>query len=92
MDWRGLFSQIYALSLNTFSAVKRATIVGNIMWAKSLPTVFDSLGFIPIMRVSAQGVVSSAGRASALQAEGRRFDPVTTHHIFVATRTGCSVG
>ena len=27
------------------------------------------------------GVVSSAGRASALQAEGRRFDPVTTHHL-----------
>ena len=27
------------------------------------------------------GVVSSAGRASALQAEGRRFDPVTTHHF-----------
>ena len=26
-------------------------------------------------------VVSSAGRASALQAEGRRFDPVTTHQI-----------
>ncbi len=25
-------------------------------------------------------VVSSAGRASALQAEGRRFDPVITHH------------
>ena len=26
------------------------------------------------------GVISSAGRASALQAEGRRFDPVITHH------------
>ena len=26
------------------------------------------------------GVVCSAGRASALQAEGRRFDPVITHH------------
>ena len=25
-------------------------------------------------------VISSAGRASALQAEGRRFDPVITHH------------
>ena len=31
---------------------------------------------------SDSGVVSSAGRASALQAEGRRFDPVTTHHLF----------
>ena len=30
---------------------------------------------------SYSGVVSSAGRASALQAEGRRFDPVTTHHL-----------
>ncbi len=26
-------------------------------------------------------MVSSVGRASALQAEGQRFDPVTTHHI-----------
>ena len=32
------------------------------------------------MPVSCQGVISSAGRASALQAEGRRFDPVITHH------------
>ena len=36
---------------------------------------------ISIMRVLTSGVVSSAGRASALQAEGRRFDPVTTHHL-----------
>ena len=28
-------------------------------------------------------VISSAGRASALQAEGRRFDPVITHHYRV---------
>ena len=28
--------------------------------------------------------LSSAGRASALQAEGRRFDPVSLHHIIVA--------
>ncbi len=33
------------------------------------------------MRVLGQGVISSAGRASALQAEGRRFDPVITHHF-----------
>ena len=33
------------------------------------------------MRVLGSGVVSSAGRASALQAEGRRFDPVTTHQF-----------
>ncbi len=26
--------------------------------------------------------ISSAGRASALQAEGRRFDPVILHHLF----------
>ncbi|SOB52463.1 hypothetical protein PLUA15_230206 [Pseudomonas lundensis] len=26
-------------------------------------------------------MISSAGRASALQAEGRRFDPVITHHF-----------
>ena len=32
------------------------------------------------MRVLGSGVISSAGRASALQAEGRRFDPVITHH------------
>ena len=29
------------------------------------------------------GRISSAGRASALQAEGRRFDPVILHHIFI---------
>ena len=28
-------------------------------------------------------VISSAGRASALQAEGRRFDPVITHHFAI---------
>ena len=28
-------------------------------------------------------VISSAGRASALQAEGRRFDPVITHQTMV---------
>ncbi len=33
-------------------------------------------------------VVSSAGRASALQAEGQRFDPVTTHQFC----SGSSVG
>ena len=33
------------------------------------------------MRGLGKGVVSSAGRASALQAEGRRFDPVTTHQF-----------
>ena len=27
--------------------------------------------------------LSSAGRASALQAEGRRFDPVSLHHILL---------
>ena len=27
--------------------------------------------------------ISSAGRASALQAEGRRFDPVILHHILL---------
>ena len=33
------------------------------------------------MRVLGSGVISSAGRASALQAEGRRFDPVITHQF-----------
>jgi hypothetical protein len=28
------------------------------------------------------GALSSAGRASALQAEGRRFDPVSAHHMY----------
>ena len=27
--------------------------------------------------------ISSAGRASALQAEGRRFEPVILHHLYV---------
>ncbi len=29
--------------------------------------------------------ISSAGRASALQAEGRRFDPVILHHLYFLT-------
>ena len=47
---------------------------------KYAPKRIDSVSSIPIMPVSCQGVISSAGRASALQAEGRRFDPVITHH------------
>ena len=43
--------------------------------------VFDSIEIISIMRLLDSGVISSAGRASALQAEGRRFDPVITHHL-----------
>src|SRR3954447_15631419 len=31
-------------------------------------------------KVAARGAVSSAGRASRLHREGRRFDPVTAHH------------
>ena len=31
-------------------------------------------------------MISSAGRASALQAEGRRFDPVITHHSLSVLR------
>ena len=36
--------------------------------------------------VTKRRVISSAGRASALQAECRRFDPVITHHSFQAFR------
>ena len=40
------------------------------------------------------GVISSAGRASALQAEGRRFDPVITHQspLFVGVRHNRHIG
>ena len=48
---------------------------------KYAPKRIDSVSSIPIMPISCQGVISSAGRASALQAEGRRFDPVITHHF-----------
>ena len=60
-----------------------------------LPPTFDSPSQISIMRVLGQGVISSAGRASALQAEGRRFDPVITHHFITESflpGTGSSVG
>ncbi len=30
--------------------------------------------------------LSSAGRASALQAEGHRFEPCSSHHIFCKNR------
>ena len=37
--------------------------------------------------------LSSAGRASALQAGGRRFDPYSDHHSFIKTDwPGSSVG
>ncbi len=36
-------------------------------------------------------VISSAGRASALQAEGRRFDPVITHHSVLSAAVVQSV-
>gem|GEM_PF-1588659 len=36
-------------------------------------------------------VISSAGRASALQAEGRRFDPVITHHSLISAAVVQSV-
>jgi hypothetical protein len=32
--------------------------------------------------------ISSAGRAPALQAGGRRFDPVILHHLFEASQDG----
>jgi hypothetical protein len=32
---------------------------------------------------SAMWVISSVGRASALHAEGRRFEPVITHQLFI---------
>ena len=55
---------------------------------------FDIKVQICRMRVSPKGVVSSAGRAPALQAGGQRFDPVTTHHYFrrASSRSGSSVG
>ncbi len=34
--------------------------------------------------------LSSAGRASALQAECRRFDPVSAHHFFILVDSKCS--
>ena len=45
-----------------------------------------SWGFAPVRVGRCQALykwrISSAGRASALQAEGRRFDPVILHHLF----------
>src|SRR3954447_19597384 len=44
-----------------------------------------SWGFSPCESRTSPSIkwrISSAGRASALQAEGRRFDPVILHHIF----------
>ena len=35
--------------------------------------------------MSLRGAVSSAGRASRLHREGRRFDPVTAHHLLLVT-------
>ena len=43
-----------------------------------------SWGFPPVIVGHRQANIwriSSAGRASALQAEGRRFDPVILHHL-----------
>ena len=38
-------------------------------------------GSIPSQATIKKWRISSAGRASALQAEGRRFEPVILHHI-----------
>ncbi len=45
---------------------------------------------IPLGAPENEWVLSSAGRASALQAEGRRFDPCSTHHFI--RWPGSSVG
>ena len=37
--------------------------------------------FIKLFTISESRGVSSAGRASALQAEGHRFEPCTPHHL-----------
>ena len=45
-----------------------------------------SWGFPPVRVGRCQAYIwriSSAGRASALQAEGRRFDPVILHHFYI---------
>ena len=44
--------------------------------------LLSSFPFSGLLRSPTRGV-SSAGRASALQAEGRRFEPVTPHHFRV---------
>ena len=37
---------------------------------------------------SIMGKFSSAGRASALQAEGQRFEPVNFHHVWPGSSVG----
>jgi hypothetical protein len=47
-----------------------------------LPCKQEVSGSIPLF--STIWRLSSAGRASALQAEGRRFDPVSLHHVVLS--------
>src|SRR5262245_51637566 len=66
-------------------AVKRVGWVEGLSISPGYEKKFNQgidLGFgVGRMRpTSRRRVISSAGRASALQAEGRRFDPVITHH------------
>ena len=51
---------------------------------KLSPSTAEVLGGCPLgdRRVAKFWEFSSAGRASALQAEGQRFDPVNSHWLF----------
>ncbi|MEY4479786.1 MAG: hypothetical protein RLZZ267_464 [Bacillota bacterium] len=54
-----------------------------VKWLRHLPFTEVTGVRIPYGSFLFSWTLSSAGRASALQAEGRRFDPVSVHHYFI---------
>ena len=52
-------------------------------WLERRPVTAEVAGSSPawVVRIWFPGDLSSAGRASALQAEGHRFEPCRSHHL-----------
>ena len=64
---------------------------------KSVKKTFDMVKKLSIIRSTPSDMkqiwmLSSAGRASPLQGEGRGFDPLSIHHVIRVSRSGSSVG
>ena len=53
-----------------------------VKWLRHLPFTEVTGVRVPYGSPRILWALSSAGRASALQAEGRRFDPVSAHHMY----------
>ncbi len=67
-------------SLFFLSRQKAVPVIGGLAAAAGHRGCFDELPGLGFGKFLSHGVLSSAGRASPLHGECRRFDPVSTHH------------